>query len=76
MANHSISKAHNHTRWNNQLVPVLEVASGDVVEMECHDSSGGQVTAASTLADYAANLARSGNGDLAPTVQARAQATP
>jgi len=54
MATHLISKARNHTRWNNQLVPVLEVASGDVVEMGCHDSSGGQVTAASTLADYAA----------------------
>jgi acetamidase/formamidase len=49
MAEHFLSKAHVHTRWDNRLPPALEIASGDVVEFECFDSSGGQVTPASTL---------------------------
>lgn len=53
MAEHFLSKAHVHTRWDNRLPPALEIASGDVVAFECFDSSGGQVTPASTLDDYA-----------------------
>lgn len=54
MASHFIPKTCSHIRWNNQLAPVLEVASGDIVELDCHDSSGSQVTPTTTLADYAA----------------------
>lgn len=53
MAEHFLSKEHVHTRWNRSLAPALEIESGDIVEFECFDSSGGQVTPASTLDDYA-----------------------
>jgi acetamidase/formamidase len=53
MAEHFLSKVHVHTRWNRGLAPALEIESGDTVEFECFDSSGGQVTPTSTLDDYA-----------------------
>lgn len=52
MATHQLAPPHTHDRWNKDLPPALEVASGDVVVMDCLDSSGAQVTPTSTLADY------------------------
>jgi acetamidase/formamidase len=52
MTRHLLSKAHVHTRWNAALPPALTVDSGDLLEMECFDSSGGQVQPSSTLEDY------------------------
>lgn len=49
---HHLAPPHIHDRWNAELPPAIEVASGDVVVMDCLDSSGAQVTPASTLADY------------------------
>ena len=49
---HRIGPPHVHDRWNRHLNPCLEVESGDTVEFDCLDSSGGQVTPASTLEDY------------------------
>lgn len=51
MAEHSLGKTAPHCRWNHALPPTLSVEPGDTVRMECHDSSGGQMTAGSTLAD-------------------------
>ncbi len=54
MAEHFLGKTATHCRWNNALAPALSVEPGDTVRMECFDSSGGQITAESTLADLAA----------------------
>ena len=51
---HSIHADHTHTVWDHSIEPVLEIASGDTVELEVTDASGGQLTAASTVADIAA----------------------
>lgn len=40
--------------WDNAAVPVLEVESGEIVEFEAADASGGQLTRESTAADVAA----------------------
>jgi acetamidase/formamidase len=39
--------------WDNALEPVLEVESGEVVELEAADASGGQLDASSSAADVA-----------------------
>jgi acetamidase/formamidase len=39
--------------WDNAAAPVLEIESGDTVELECADASGGQLDAHSTAADVA-----------------------
>ncbi len=52
MSHHFLAKTHTHSTWNRALPAVLEIASGDIVEFECHDSSGSQVTPASTTADF------------------------
>ena len=43
MKSHFLAQTHNHTRWNRDLPPALEIESGDSVEMELRDSSDGQV---------------------------------
>jgi len=54
MAEHTLSAAPTHSRWNNALVPRLTIQPGDTVHMECVDSSGAQVTPQTTLADFLA----------------------
>ncbi len=51
MAEHFLAKTATHCRWNNALAPALSVNPGDVVGLDCHDSSGGQMTRKSTVAD-------------------------
>jgi len=41
-----------HSRWNRALKPRLRVAPGDVVRLECVDSSGAQVSVSTTLEEY------------------------
>jgi acetamidase/formamidase len=41
--------------WDNAAAPVLEIESGETVELECADASGGQLDADST-AEHVANL--------------------
>lgn len=43
MAEHHISAAPTHSRWNAAIPPRLTVDSGDTVHFECVDSSGAQV---------------------------------
>jgi acetamidase/formamidase len=54
MAEHHLSAEPTHSRWNNALAPRLTIDSGDVVHMECVDSSGGQVNPKSTVEDFLA----------------------
>lgn len=50
-SSHTIHRHHHHYGWDNANRPVLTVAPGDTVELETIDSSGGQLTASSTVAD-------------------------
>jgi acetamidase/formamidase len=52
MSEHRLSAEPTHSVWNRDLEPRLVVASGDVVHMECVDSSGGQVRPDSTVEDF------------------------
>jgi acetamidase/formamidase len=52
MAEHSLNAEPTHSRWNRALKSRLRVAPGDVVCLECVDSSGAQVNASTTLDEY------------------------
>lgn len=56
---HSVRADNVAFVWDNSAAPVLEVESGDTVELECADASGGQLSSTSASADVAAlDLAR------------------
>jgi acetamidase/formamidase len=50
---HSVSAAPEHLSsvWNNAIAPVLEIDSGEGVELECADASNGQLSQASKAGD-------------------------
>ena len=50
---HTIHSHQSHFGWNNANPPVVRVAPGQSVEFHPQDSSGGQLTQTSTLADLA-----------------------
>lgn len=52
MRYHTIHQHLYHLGWNRDIEPVLTVAPGASVELECQDASGGQVTPESSLADF------------------------
>ena len=52
MTDHSLQAEPTHSRWNRALEPRLVIESGDTVHLECVDSTGGQVTRSSKLADF------------------------
>jgi acetamidase/formamidase len=52
MHEHTLTAAPTHSRWNAAIPPRLTIASGDTVHFECVDSSGGQVSPSTTLADF------------------------
>ena len=47
----SAEPAHLSSVWDNTAAPVLEIESGETVELECADSSGGQLSRISTAQD-------------------------
>jgi acetamidase/formamidase len=49
-----VTRDQSHLAWDPAIPPVATVPSGSVVTFDCLDASGGQLTAASTLADLAA----------------------
>lgn len=49
--NHTIHDRHCHHGWNNANTPVQHIAPGQSIEFHTVDSSGGQLSATSTLAD-------------------------
>ena len=42
---HSIGSEHAAFVWDNAAEPVLEIDSGETVELQCADASGGQLSA-------------------------------
>lgn len=48
---YTIHSRHHHFGWDNMFQPAQTVAPGSTIEFECLDSSGGQLTAGSTVAD-------------------------
>jgi acetamidase/formamidase len=52
MAEHTLSAEPTHSRWNRALQPRLAISPGDVVHMECVDSSGTQVRPAMTVDEF------------------------
>ncbi|MFL5295036.1 MAG: acetamidase/formamidase family protein [Phenylobacterium sp.] len=51
---HTIHSHHGHLGWDNANPPVATIAPGDALEFHPLDASGGQLTAASTIADVTA----------------------
>ena len=49
--NYTIHGRQHHFGWDNSFEPVARVAPGSTIEFECHDSSAGQLTPASTVED-------------------------
>jgi acetamidase/formamidase len=54
MPAHTIHHHQHHFGWDNQIAPILTIAPGETLAFDCPDSSAGQITQASTLADVAA----------------------
>lgn len=52
MVEHSLSAEPTHSRWNRALKPRLMISPGDVVHLECVDSSGAQVKPGMTVEEY------------------------
>ena len=50
---YTIHSRHHHFGWDNSLEPAERIAPGATVEFECIDSSGGQLSPESTVADIA-----------------------
>ena len=51
---HTIHRHQHHFGWDNAIPPILTVAPGETVSVDCADSSDGQLTPMSTVADVAA----------------------
>jgi acetamidase/formamidase len=52
-SSHTIHRHQHHHGWNNAIPPALTVAPGETVTFATVDSSGGQLSVASTVADVA-----------------------
>jgi acetamidase/formamidase len=52
MKEHHLSAEPTHSVWDRSLAPRLHIDPGDVVLIECVDSSGGQVHPAMTTPEY------------------------
>jgi formamidase len=46
---HTIHRHRHHLGWDNNIKPVLQVASGESIEFEVFEASGGQLSPASTV---------------------------
>ena len=50
---HTIHRHQHHFGWDNALTPILSVAPGTTLQIDCPDSSDGQLIPSSTLVDVA-----------------------
>lgn len=50
-SSHTIHRHQHHHGWNNAIAPALTVAPGETVTFATVDSSGGQLSVSSTVAD-------------------------
>lgn len=48
---YTIHSRHHHFGWDNSIEPAERVSAGSTIEFECIDSSGGQLSPESTVAD-------------------------
>lgn len=48
-----LTREQTHNKWSPDILPVLRVPSGAVIEVETEEATDGQLTAASTAADIA-----------------------
>ena len=46
-----LTREQTHNKWSRDILPVLRVPSGAVIEVETEEATDGQLTAASTAAD-------------------------
>ena len=53
MREHTLSAEPTHSVWDRSLEPRLRIESGDEVQIECTDSSGGQVRPGMTAESHA-----------------------
>ena len=51
---YTIHGRHHHFGWDRSIAPALTVAPGSSIELECLDSSAGQLSPSSTVEDVAA----------------------
>ncbi len=54
MSEHTLAAEPTHSVWDRSLAPRLRIAPGDEVQIECTDSSGGQVGPRSTIQEFLA----------------------
>jgi acetamidase/formamidase len=54
IASFHLAQEQYHLAWDRSIDPILTVGSGDVVEIDAHDASCGQITESSTVEDLAA----------------------
>lgn len=52
--NYTIHGRHHHFGWDHSIPPAMTVAPGSTIELECLDSSGGQLTPESQVGDVGA----------------------
>lgn len=50
---HTVHRHQHHFGWDNALAPILSVTPGTTLQIDCPDSSDGQLGPGSTLADVA-----------------------
>ena len=50
-ANYTIHSLSHHFGWDNSLAPIIQVKSGQIIEIETVDSSGAQLDLNSTIDD-------------------------
>lgn len=48
---HHVAREHSHLKWDNSIPPVLSIKSGEEIEVDAMESSGGQFCAHSVLQD-------------------------
>ena len=53
-ARHTIHRHQHHFGWDNAIEPILTVAPDDTLSVDCLDSSDGQLTPTSTVAEVVA----------------------
>ncbi|WP_237152264.1 acetamidase/formamidase family protein [Oryzibacter oryziterrae] len=51
---YTIHRSNHHFGWNNAFAPVKTITPGERLTFECQDSSGGQMTPTSVVADIGA----------------------
>jgi acetamidase/formamidase len=54
MREHTLRAEPTHSVWDRSLEPRLRIESGDEVQIECRDSSGGQVRPGTTIQEFLA----------------------